>query len=151
MTTHDEQAGVAWSAWTAVADLERAAPLFACVSGQTHDEVVASLCHLRDLGLMEVRRGRGGRQEFRVRTDSAASVAGGKTVGCILWLLEQAITGKAGRNYWWGAPIYAQAKIAFRRLKRGLSHRGFASCARWPPPPTGGPARSRQRSPTSAS
>jgi hypothetical protein len=31
--------------------------------------------------------------------------------------------GKPGRNYWWVAPIYAQAKIAFRRLKRGISHR----------------------------
>jgi hypothetical protein len=52
-----------------------------------------------------------------------ASTKSGKTVGCIIWLLEQAILGKAGRNYWWGAPIYPQAKIAFRRLKRGLSHR----------------------------
>ena len=52
-----------------------------------------------------------------------ASTKSGKTVGCIIWLLEQAILGKPGRNYWWGAPIYPQAKIAFRRLKRGLSHR----------------------------
>jgi phage terminase large subunit-like protein len=52
-----------------------------------------------------------------------ASTKSGKTVGCIIWLLEQAILGKPGRNYWWGAPIYPQAKIAFRRLRRGLSHR----------------------------
>src|SRR5687767_3695819 len=49
-----------------------------------------------------------------------ASTKSGKTVGCIAWLLEQAIKGKEGQNYWWVAPVYAQAKIAFRRLKRGL-------------------------------
>jgi hypothetical protein len=51
------------------------------------------------------------------------STKSGKTVGCLIWLAEQAMAGKAGRNYWWGAPIYPQARIAFRRLKRGLSHR----------------------------
>jgi phage FluMu gp28-like protein len=55
-----------------------------------------------------------------------ASSKSGKTAGCIIWLLVQAIKGKAGRNYWWGAPIYPQAKIAFRRLKRGLTHRDVA-------------------------
>lgn len=49
-----------------------------------------------------------------------ASTKSGKTVGCMVWLAEQAMHGKAGRNYWWVAPIFAQAKIAFRRLKRGL-------------------------------
>lgn len=49
-----------------------------------------------------------------------ASTKSGKTVGCMVWLAEQAMQGKAGRNYWWVAPIYSQAKIAFRRLKRGL-------------------------------
>jgi phage FluMu gp28-like protein len=37
--------------------------------------------------------------------------------------LEQAIspnTPQAGRNYWWVAPVYPQAQIAFRRMKRGL-------------------------------
>lgn len=38
----------------------------------------------------------------------------------MLWLAEQAMRGKAGRNYWWVSPIYGQAKIAYRRLKRGL-------------------------------
>ena len=43
------------------------------------------------------------------------------TVGCIAWLFEQAaINGSDGRNYWWVAPIFPQAKIAFRRLKRYL-------------------------------
>jgi hypothetical protein len=41
----------------------------------------------------------------------------GKTVGCILWLLEQAMRGREGFNYWWVAPIFPQAKIAFSRAK----------------------------------
>ena len=49
-----------------------------------------------------------------------ASTKSGKTVGCMVWLAEQAMAGRTGRNYWWVAPIYPQAKIAFRRLKRGL-------------------------------
>ncbi|HUV73850.1 MAG TPA: phage terminase large subunit [Anaerolineae bacterium] len=49
-----------------------------------------------------------------------ASTKSGKTVGCIVWITEQAMQGKAGWNYWWVAPIYPQAKIAFRRLKRAL-------------------------------
>ncbi len=49
-----------------------------------------------------------------------ASTKAGKTTGCMVWLAEQAMQGKAGRNYWWVSPIYPQAKIAFRRLARGL-------------------------------
>lgn len=50
-----------------------------------------------------------------------ASTKAGKTVGCMVWLAEQAmIDGRTGRNYWWVAPIYSQAKIAFRRLKRAI-------------------------------
>lgn len=49
-----------------------------------------------------------------------ASTKSGKTVGCMVWLAEQGMGGKPGRNYWWVAPIYPQAKIAYRRLKRGL-------------------------------
>ena len=49
-----------------------------------------------------------------------ASTKAGKTVACMVWLSEQAIGSRAGRNFWWIAPIFSQAKIAFRRLKRGL-------------------------------
>ncbi len=50
-----------------------------------------------------------------------ASTKAGKTHGGMSWLLEQAILyGKPGHNYWWVAPVYAQAKIAFRRTKRSL-------------------------------
>jgi len=49
-----------------------------------------------------------------------ASTKSGKTIGGIVWLTEQAMQGQKGRNYWWVAPIYPQAKIAFRRLKQAL-------------------------------
>lgn len=47
-----------------------------------------------------------------------ASTKTGKTVGCIVWLFEQAIQGNDGDNYWWVAPWHGTAKIAFRRMKR---------------------------------
>ena len=49
-----------------------------------------------------------------------ASTKAGKTVSAICWLAEQAMQGKAGRNYWWVAPIFPQAAIAFKRMCRGL-------------------------------
>lgn len=50
-----------------------------------------------------------------------ASTKSGKTHGAMIWLLEIAmLTGRAGRNYWWVAPSYGQAKIAYRRLKRAI-------------------------------
>lgn len=49
-----------------------------------------------------------------------ASTKTGKTVGCICWLFEQAAKGKAGQNFWWVAPVYKVAKIAYRRMKRAI-------------------------------
>ena len=49
-----------------------------------------------------------------------ASTKSGKTVGCMVWLAEQAMRGGKRRNYWWVAPIYSQSKIAYRRLKNGI-------------------------------
>lgn len=50
-----------------------------------------------------------------------ASTKAGKTHAGIVWLSEQAIIeGAEGRNYWWVAPIFAQAKIAYKRFKRYL-------------------------------
>lgn len=46
-----------------------------------------------------------------------ASTKTGKTVGCIAWLFEQALYGGRGYNYWWVAPVYRQAEIAFTRMK----------------------------------
>lgn len=49
-----------------------------------------------------------------------ASTKAGKTVAGMAWLLEEALHGKAGQNYWWVAPVYPQAKMVFNRFKRGL-------------------------------
>jgi hypothetical protein len=50
-----------------------------------------------------------------------ATTKSGKTISAMAWLLEQAlIHGGPGRNYWWVAPQYEQAGIAFERYKRGL-------------------------------
>ena len=56
-----------------------------------------------------------------------ASTKAGKTSACIAWLFEQACGGKDGDNYWWIAPVYAQAKIAFKRMKRGLPPRMYTA------------------------
>lgn len=56
-----------------------------------------------------------------------ASTKAGKTVGCMAWLAEQAFLGKPGHNYWWIAPIFPVAKIAYRRLKRGLPASVFSA------------------------
>lgn len=45
------------------------------------------------------------------------STKSGKTAGSLAWLLEQALAGKPERNYWWCAPVFGQADIAFRRMK----------------------------------
>jgi len=49
-----------------------------------------------------------------------ASTKSGKTHGCIIWIAEQAMRLKRGQNVWWVAPTFAQAKVAYRRLKDGL-------------------------------
>lgn len=50
-----------------------------------------------------------------------ASTKAGKTVGCLAWLAELALLeGRPGRAYWWCAPVFGQADIAFRRMKAKL-------------------------------
>ena len=49
-----------------------------------------------------------------------ASTKAGKTSGCIAWIVEQALAGQPGWNYWWVAPVSDQALIAFRRMMRSL-------------------------------
>ena len=49
-----------------------------------------------------------------------ASTKTGKTVGCMVWLFEQAALGSDGQNFWWVAPTFPVAKIAFRRMKRAI-------------------------------
>jgi hypothetical protein len=49
------------------------------------------------------------------------STKSGKTVSCMAWLFEQALfLGKPGRQFWWIAAVFAQAKIAYGRMQRGL-------------------------------
>lgn len=49
-----------------------------------------------------------------------ASTKAGKTVGGIAWLFEQAFQGKSGQNFWWVAPVYPQAEIAYRRMRTAI-------------------------------
>lgn len=50
-----------------------------------------------------------------------ASVKSGKTIGCLAWLFEQAaLNGRPGRNWWWVAPVFSQAEIAFRRMRLAI-------------------------------
>ncbi len=53
-----------------------------------------------------------------------ASTKAGKTAGCMVWLTEQAMQGQAGWNYWWVAPVLAQSRMVFDRL-RPLLPRGL--------------------------
>lgn len=57
-----------------------------------------------------------------------ASTKAGKTVGCIAWIYEQAyLFGAVNKNFWWVAPSYGVAEIAFRRLKAYLPKDQFTS------------------------
>lgn len=47
-----------------------------------------------------------------------ASTKSGKTSGAIAWLVEKALAGVNGQNFWWVAPVSTQADIAFRRTLR---------------------------------
>jgi hypothetical protein len=42
------------------------------------------------------------------------------TAPSLIWLAEQAMAGKAGQNFWWVAPVYSQAEIAYKRMKDGF-------------------------------
>jgi hypothetical protein len=54
-----------------------------------------------------------------------ASTKSGKTVSAIAWIVEQALKGREGQNFWWVAPGYNQAEIAYRRIKLGLTKGAF--------------------------
>jgi phage FluMu gp28-like protein len=54
-----------------------------------------------------------------------ASTKAGKTAACLVWIIEQALQGKSGQDFWWICPVYGQAKIAFRRLKAGLPRESY--------------------------
>lgn len=60
-------------------------------------------------------------------TITEASTKAGKTFSHIWWLYEEAHKSgpQEGRNYWWVAPVYGQAKIAFNRLRKTLRDSGL--------------------------
>ena len=43
------------------------------------------------------------------------------TVGLIVWIMERVMAGEEGQHFWWVAPIFPQAYIAFERLRKWLS------------------------------
>lgn len=53
-----------------------------------------------------------------------ASTKCGKTFSHIFWLFEEAHKGQPGWEYWWVAPVYSQAEIAFKRLTRKVAESG---------------------------
>lgn len=58
-------------------------------------------------------------------TVTKAATKIGKTFSHLWWLYESAHTPpKPGANYWWIAPVYSQAKIAFNRLRRAVVQTG---------------------------
>jgi hypothetical protein len=58
-------------------------------------------------------------------TVTEASTKAGKTASHIIWLFEQALAGTEGQEFWWVAPVYGQAEIAFSRMKRQVTTPGF--------------------------
>ena len=62
-----------------------------------------------------------------------ASTKAGKTVAAIAWILECAFAGHKGQNFWWVAPVSDQAKIAYTRIKNGLTHGTFKAVESPPP------------------
>lgn len=60
-------------------------------------------------------------------TITEASTKVGKTFSHIWWIYEQAHAewNKPNYNHWWVAPVYAQAKIAFNRMKAKVSKTGL--------------------------
>ena len=47
-----------------------------------------------------------------------ASTKAGKTLGCLIWQIDQCFSHVG--EHWWIAPIYAQARIAYKRAKELL-------------------------------
>lgn len=59
-------------------------------------------------------------------TVTAAATKCGKTFSHLWWIFREALKGKEGNNFWWVAPVYSQAEIAFKRLKaKTVNVKGF--------------------------
>lgn len=57
-------------------------------------------------------------------TVTIASTKCGKTYSHLVWLLTLFLDSEKNGNFWWVAPIYSQAKIAYRRIKREMLQYG---------------------------
>jgi phage terminase large subunit-like protein len=57
-------------------------------------------------------------------TVTEASTKCGKTFSHIYWLFEEAHKGKEGEFFWWIAPVFGQAEIAFKRMARKVAESG---------------------------
>ena len=68
-------------------------------------------------------------------TITEASTKVGKTFSHIWWLFEQAHRSdlESNSNVWWVAPVYAQAKIAFNRMKEAVVRSGVYRIIENPP------------------
>lgn len=51
---------------------------------------------------------------------AACSTKSGKTIACLTWLMDLALSDAEGKTYLWIAPIFPQAEIAFTRLERRM-------------------------------
>lgn len=63
-------------------------------------------------------------------TITEASTKCGKTYSHIIWLYSKAHekgVEQNGKNYWWVAPVYEQARIAFQRFRKYLQGTGLYS------------------------
>tara|TARA_R110000765_G_scaffold53454_2_gene107177 strand:+ start:3207 stop:4505 length:1299 start_codon:yes stop_codon:yes gene_type:complete len=60
-------------------------------------------------------------------TITEASTKVGKTFSHIWWIFEEAHKdyNQPGFNHWWVAPVYAQAKIAFNRMRNKVARSGL--------------------------
>lgn len=58
-------------------------------------------------------------------TVTEANTKSGKTASHIIWLFEQAIQLGPNQIVWWVAPVYSQAKIAFRRMRAQVTDPNF--------------------------
>lgn len=52
------------------------------------------------------------------------STKSGKTAGCMTWQMAQVLSRRPG-VHWWVAPIYSQAKIAFKRILKDYDGTGI--------------------------
>ncbi len=61
-------------------------------------------------------------------TVTEAATKTGKTASHIIWLFEQSLNCKENQAVWWIAPVYAQAEMAYNRMKAQVTSKDFFKC-----------------------